>query len=68
VRADPAYDAAFHPDDEARLHRTSPHIGVVPMPGAGHNIRGDRATRASYLDVLADFLNHQPTATLEFQR
>ena len=67
VRADPAYDAAFRPDDEQRLHRTSPHIGVVPMPGAGHNIRGDRAARDSYLGVLADFLTHQPATTLELQ-
>lgn len=67
VRADPAYDAAFRPDDEARLHRTSPQVGVVPMPGAGHNIRGDRATRDSYLDVLADFLTHQPITSMELQ-
>jgi pimeloyl-ACP methyl ester carboxylesterase len=67
VRADPAYDAAFQPDDEARLHRTSPHVEVVPMPGAGHNIRGDRATRNRYLDVLTDFLTHQPATTMEPQ-
>jgi pimeloyl-ACP methyl ester carboxylesterase len=67
VRADPAYDAAFRPDDEARLHRTSPHVVVVPMPGAGHNIRGDRATRDRYLDVLTDFLTHQPATTMEPQ-
>jgi pimeloyl-ACP methyl ester carboxylesterase len=67
VRADPAYDAAFGPHDEARLQRSSPHIGVLAMPGAGHNIRGDRATRDRYLDVLADFLNQSAT-TLEFQR
>ena len=65
VRADPAYDAAFQPDDEHRLHRTSPHVEVVPMPGAGHNIRGDRATRDRYLDALTDFLTHQPATTLE---
>ena len=51
----------------ARLHRTSPHVEVVPMPGAGHNIRGDRATRDRYLDVLTDFLTHQPATTLERQ-
>jgi pimeloyl-ACP methyl ester carboxylesterase len=67
VRADAAYDAAFQPDDEHRLHRTSPHVEVVPMPGAGHNIRGDRATRDRYLDVLTDFLAHQPATTLEHQ-
>lgn len=60
VRADPAYDAAFQPDDEHRLRRTSPQVEVVAMPGAGHNIRGDRATRDRYLDVLADFLAHHP--------
>ena len=38
------------------------------MPGAGHNIRGDRATRDRYLDVLTDFLTHQPATTLEHQR
>lgn len=67
VRADPAYDAAFQPDHEHRLRRTSPHVGVVPMPGAGHNIRGDRATRDRYLDVLADFLSNQPSTTLELR-
>jgi pimeloyl-ACP methyl ester carboxylesterase len=64
VRADAAYDAAFQPDDERRLRRTSPHVEVVPMPGAGHNIRGDRAARDRYLDALADFLTRQPATTL----
>jgi pimeloyl-ACP methyl ester carboxylesterase len=67
VRADPAYDAAFQPDHEHRLHRTSPRVEVVPMPGAGHNIRGDRATRDRYLDILADFLSNQPSTTLELR-
>ena len=71
VRADAAYDAAFQPDHEHRLHATSPHVSVVPMPGAGHNIRGDRATRDRYLDVLTDFLTDfltdQPVTTLEHQ-
>ena len=60
VRADPAYDAAFRPDDEHRLHRTSPHVEVVAMPGAGHNIRGDRATRRP-LPRRAHRLPHPPT-------
>ena len=67
VLADPAYDAAFGPDDESRLHTTSPHVDVVPMSGAGHNIRGDRATRNQYLDVLANFLTHQTAPTKELQ-
>jgi pimeloyl-ACP methyl ester carboxylesterase len=67
VCADPAYDAAFRPDDEPRLHINSPHVDVVPMPGAGHNIRGDRATRDQYLDVLTDFLTHQTAPTKELQ-
>jgi pimeloyl-ACP methyl ester carboxylesterase len=67
VRADAAYDAAFQPDHEARLHRTSPHVEVVPMPGAGHNIRGDRASRDHYLDALSAFLTHQPANALEHQ-
>jgi pimeloyl-ACP methyl ester carboxylesterase len=66
VRADPAYDAAFRSGDEARLHATSPHVAVEPMPGAGHNIRGDRASRDRYLDLLTDFLTHH-TATKEPQ-
>lgn len=57
VRADPAYDAGFLPSHQARLHATSPHIDVVDMPGSGHNIRGDRAARTRYLDVLDDFLS-----------
>jgi pimeloyl-ACP methyl ester carboxylesterase len=72
VRADAAYDAAFQPSDEHRLHRSSPDVEVVPMPGAGHNIRGDRASRDRYLDVLTDFLTdfrtRQPATTLEHQR
>lgn len=67
LRADPAYDAAFQPDHEHRLHRTSPHADVVPMPGAGHNIRGDRATRHRYLYVLTDFLSNQPSTTMQLQ-
>jgi pimeloyl-ACP methyl ester carboxylesterase len=67
VRADPAYDAAFRPDDEARLHATSPHVAVVPMPGAGHNIRGDRATRDRYLDLITDFLTHHTATERELQ-
>ena len=67
VRADPAHDAAFRPDDEHRLRRTSPHVAVVAMPGSGHNIRGDRASRDRYLDVLTDFLTNQPATTLEHQ-
>ena len=65
VRADPRYDAAFQPEHEHRLHRTSPHVGVVPIPGAAHNIRGDRAGRDRYLEVLGDFLSHQHDTTME---
>ena len=68
VRADAAYDAAFQPDDEHRLHRTSPHVEVVPMPGAGTTSAAIRATRDRYLDALTDFLTHQPATTLEHQR
>ena len=64
VRADVAYDPAFRPDDEDRLRATSPAIEVVEMPGAGHNIRGDRATRDRYLDVLARFLDRRPVTTM----
>jgi pimeloyl-ACP methyl ester carboxylesterase len=67
VRADPGYDAAFQPAHEQRLHRTSPDVEVVPMPGAGHNIRGDRATRHHYLDVLCEFLTQQPVTGLEIR-
>jgi pimeloyl-ACP methyl ester carboxylesterase len=67
VRADPAYDAAFRPSDEPRLHRTSPDVAVVAMPGAGHNIRGDRATRHDYLDVLCEFLARQPVTKIEIR-
>jgi pimeloyl-ACP methyl ester carboxylesterase len=59
VCADPAYEAAFLPEHEERLHRSSPHVDVIPMPGAAHNIRGDRATRALYLDTLEAFLRKQ---------
>jgi pimeloyl-ACP methyl ester carboxylesterase len=56
VRADPACDPSFRPEDEARLHATSPHLPVIEMPGAAHNIRGDRAARGHYLDTLGQFL------------
>jgi pimeloyl-ACP methyl ester carboxylesterase len=59
VRADPAYEPAFLPEHEERLHRSSPHVDVIPMPGAAHNIRGDRATRELYLDALEAFLRKQ---------
>jgi pimeloyl-ACP methyl ester carboxylesterase len=56
VRADPTYDAGFLPEHEARLHSVSPQVDVVEIPGAGHNLRGDRCGRAAYLDVLGGFL------------
>jgi pimeloyl-ACP methyl ester carboxylesterase len=65
VHADASYDAAFQPEHEIRLHRTSPHAAVIPMPGAGHNIRGDRASRAHYLDVLTDFLARHTLTIME---
>ena len=67
VRADPAYDAAFRPADERRLHQTSPDVAVIPMPGAGHNIRGDRAARHHYLNALSDFLTRQAPTTMEIR-
>jgi hypothetical protein len=33
------------------------HLEVVEIPGAGHNIRGDRAGRARYLELLTGFLD-----------
>jgi pimeloyl-ACP methyl ester carboxylesterase len=57
VRADAAYDPGFFPADENRVRATSPDVRVVAMPGAGHNIRGDRATRGLYLEALGEFLN-----------
>jgi hypothetical protein len=56
VRADSAYEPAFAPEHEDRLHRSSPHVEVIPMPGGAHNVRGDRATRELYLDALGSFL------------
>jgi esterase len=57
VRADTAYDPGFLPADENRLRISSPDVPVVAMPGAGHNIRGDRATRGPYLEALGGFLS-----------
>jgi pimeloyl-ACP methyl ester carboxylesterase len=57
VRADAAYDPGFLPEHTDRLLRSSPHVAVVAMPGAGHNVRGDRASRRYYLDVLEGFLS-----------
>jgi pimeloyl-ACP methyl ester carboxylesterase len=60
VRADAAYDPGFPPEHADRLLRSSPHAMVVAMPGAGHNVRGDRATRRRYLDALGGFLADRP--------
>ena len=59
TRAEPDYGATFLPEHEARPWATSPRAEVVPMPGAGHNIRGDRSARVRYLDVLGTFLARQ---------
>ena len=59
VRADAAYEPGFLPEHGQRLHAVSPQVDVILMPGAGHNIRGDRATRELYLDALEAFLRKQ---------
>jgi len=46
----PVYDAAFQPAHEQRLHGTSPDVAVIPMSGAGHNIRGDRGDPTPLLE------------------
>ncbi|HUP74670.1 MAG TPA: alpha/beta hydrolase [Acidimicrobiales bacterium] len=56
MRAEPGYGAAFLPEHETRLRTAATQATIVPMPGSGHNIRGDMATRTRYVDVLAEFL------------
>lgn len=57
LRADPVLDPAFLPEHEAHLRASSPHVEVIEMRGAGHNIRGDRATRGRFLEELGWFLD-----------
>ena len=54
-----AYEPAFLPEHEERLHASSPQVDVIEMPGAADNIRGDRATWELYLDTLEAFLRKQ---------
>jgi pimeloyl-ACP methyl ester carboxylesterase len=56
VRADPRCDAAFLPEHEMLLRAAHPGVEVVALDGGGHNLRGDRATRAAYLELLTVFL------------
>jgi pimeloyl-ACP methyl ester carboxylesterase len=56
LAADPACDPAFRPRDEQRLWACTPHADVECVAGAAHNIRGDRAGRARYLDLVARYL------------
>lgn len=56
VRADPACDAAFLPEHQDRLRASTPQADVRAVPGTGHNIRGERAGRARYLELLSGFL------------
>ena len=65
VRTDAAYDPGFLPADEIRLRASSPDVTVVAMPGAGHNIRGDRATRGPYLETLGAFLSGPIVPTVD---
>jgi pimeloyl-ACP methyl ester carboxylesterase len=60
LQADPRYDVTFRPEDEPRLLAATPHADVVTVTGAGHNIRGGRATRDRFLDVVGVFLARQP--------
>jgi pimeloyl-ACP methyl ester carboxylesterase len=59
LQADPRYDVAFRPEDERRLLRVAPHADVVTIDDAGHNIRGGRASRERFLDVVGVFLARQ---------
>jgi len=54
--ADAACGGAFVVEHEARLLATTPHAEIIHVPGAAHNIRGDRVGRAPFLDALAEFL------------
>jgi pimeloyl-ACP methyl ester carboxylesterase len=54
ITADPERGAIVTPEEAAALQALLPQVRVVPIPGAGHNIRREQPAR--YLEVIRAFL------------
>jgi pimeloyl-ACP methyl ester carboxylesterase len=56
LAADDAMAPAFPSRHEQRLAATHPSVEVVRIPGAGHGIHSERASRAAYVEHLGALL------------
>jgi pimeloyl-ACP methyl ester carboxylesterase len=54
LRADPAMNAVFKPEDAPRVLAANPHANIVFVPGAAHNVHNG-PTKARYLAELDAF-------------
>jgi pimeloyl-ACP methyl ester carboxylesterase len=57
LAADDGMGSAFPARHEERLARTHPDVEVTRVPGAGHGIHEERASRGDYVRHLAAFLD-----------
>jgi pimeloyl-ACP methyl ester carboxylesterase len=57
LAADDGMGSAFPARHEERLARTHPDVEVIRVPGAGHSIHDERASRGDYVRHLAAFLD-----------
>jgi pimeloyl-ACP methyl ester carboxylesterase len=57
LAADDGMGSAFPARHEDRLARTHPDVEVIRVPGAGHGIHDERASRGDYVRHLAAFLD-----------
>jgi pimeloyl-ACP methyl ester carboxylesterase len=57
LAADDGMGSAFPARHEERLARTHPDVEVIRVPGAGHGIHDERASRGDYVGHLAAFLD-----------
>jgi pimeloyl-ACP methyl ester carboxylesterase len=57
LAADDGMGSAFPLRHEERLARTHPDVEVIRVPGAGHSIHDERASRGDYVRHLAAFLD-----------
>jgi pimeloyl-ACP methyl ester carboxylesterase len=57
LAADDGMGSAFPARHEKRLARTHPDVEVTRVPGAGHGIHEERASRGDYVGHLAAFLD-----------
>jgi pimeloyl-ACP methyl ester carboxylesterase len=55
LRADPAMNAVFKPEDAPRMLAANPQTNIVFVPGAAHNIHNG-PSKSTYLAELDAFL------------